>query len=550
MKRVLWVLSAAVWAVGGLACTNLIVGRGASVDGSVFVSYSADSYGCCGVMRYYPRGLHAEGEVVEVYDWESNRYRGAIPQVAETYNVVGNVNEWGLCLAETTFGGREELVDTSGIMDYGSLIYLALQRARTAREAIGVIADLVASYGYGSEGESFSVADKEEAWIMEMVGKAGRERGAVWVAVRIPDDCISAHANQARIHRFSQYGADDCLYSPDVVSFARRMGLYEGSDEDFDFAATYCPLDFSGARICEGRVWSFFSRYADGMEGYLSYAMGEDLGAEPMPLYVKPKRRLSLGDVESSMRDHFEGTPMEMAQDGGSGLYGMPYRVTPLTFEVDGVEYFNERPISTQQASFVFVAQLRGGVASELSSVIWWGHDDGNMVPFTPVYGCASRIPECYSDRYGDDVSFSLNSAFWVQNWVSNMVYPRYGLMFGDLQELRDRLDSTYQADQAAIEAEALRLRSEEGGESAVAFLTDYGVGVAEEMLEAWTALGWRLVVKYNDFIVHPERDGVFVRTAEGRGATVLRPGMSESVKRRIVEETGERYKCPVGNGK
>ena len=544
MKRYLFLaaLSVLLPAVEASACTNLIVGKGASVDGSVFVSYSADSYGCCGVMRYYAAGTHERGEMRKIYDWESSRYMGEIPEAAQTYNVAGNINEHQLCLAETTFGGREELVDTAGMLDYGSLIYLALQRCKTAREAIRLIADLVAEYGYASEGESFSIADKNEAWIMEMVGKAGRSKGAVWVAVRIPDDCISAHANQARIHKFSQYSAEDCMYAPDVVSFAREMGLYDGADEDFDFAATYCPLDFSGARICEGRVWSFFNHHVEGMDRWLSYAMGEDLQAEPMPLYVKPDHKLSLAQVENDMRDHFEGTPMEMAHDAGEGLYGMPYRVTPLTFEVDGEKYFNERPTSTQQASFVFVAQLRSELPDEVGGVIWWGHDDGNMVPFTPVYGAAQQIPECYSDKYGDDVTFSFKSAFWMQNWVSNMVYSRYSLMFPDLRELRDRLDSTYQANQAVIEAEALaRLAGDRA--QAVDYLTQYGLDKADEMMVAWYDLGIKLIVKYNDFIVHPEKDGEFLRTPEGRGVTVERPGMNEQVKQHIIQQTGDRYK-------
>lgn len=526
------------------ACTNLIVGRGASVDGSVFVSYSADSYGCCGIMRYYAGGTHNKGEMRKIYDWESNLYRGEIPEAGETYNVVGNINEYQLCIAETTFGGREELVDTAGI-DYGSLIYLALQRCKTAREAIKTMTELVGLYGYCSEGESFTIADKNEAWIMEMVGKAGTSKGAVWVAVRIPDDCIAAHANQARIHKFMQYDKADCLYADDVVDFARSQGYYSGSDEDFDFADAYCPLNFSGARICEARVWSFFKNHMEDMDKYYSYVSGEDLDAEPMPLFVRPVRKLSLQDIQHDMRDHFEGTPLEMANDRGAGAYGMPYRATPLTWDLDGKTYFNERPTSTQQASFTFVAQMRSELPDAVGGIIWWGSDDANMIPYTPVYCCALQAPDCYGEKYADDVKFSFESAFWVQNWVSNMVYSRYSLMMPDVSLQRDRLDSLFYVRQAEIEAHASDLLTDDK-DAAVSYLTEYSLGCADTMMTVWKDLALRLIVKYNDFIIHPEKDGEFLRTPEGRGVTVERPGYDEAVKRSIIEQTQERYLVPT----
>ncbi|MBQ2126494.1 MAG: C69 family dipeptidase [Bacteroidaceae bacterium] len=360
MKKILLALAALLlFVTDGVACTNFLVGKKASADGSVFISYSADSYGMSGFIAHFPAAVHPEGTMRDIYNWDSGEYLGQIREARQTYNVLGNINEHQVAIAETTFGGREELVDTTGLIDYGNLIYLALQRSRTAREAIDVMAALVAEYGYYSSGESFSIADPNEAWIMEMVGKAGKEKGAVWVAIRIPDDCISAHANQARIRKFDMKDKENVRYSKDVIKFARKMGYFNGKDEDFDFAAAYCPADFGGLRYCDARVWSFFNMFGEeDMNRYLAWAQG-DATAEPMPLYMKPKAPLSLQDVQRGMRDHYEGTPFAITDDLGAGPYNMPYRPSPLSFKVDGKEYFNERPISTFQTAFTFVAQLR-----------------------------------------------------------------------------------------------------------------------------------------------------------------------------------------------
>ena len=527
------------------ACTNFIVGKKASVDGSVIVSYSADSYGCYGVMQHFPAAKHKEGEMRKVFDWESNRYLGEIAEALETYNVVGNMNEHQLTIAETTFGGRMELVDTTGIIDYGSLIYITLQRAKTAREAIKTMTSLVAEYGYCSEGESFSICDPNEAWVLEMVGKGPGNKGALWVAVRIPDDCISGHANQSRIHKFMHYTKEDCMYAKDVVSFARKKGLYKGKDADFDFAATYCPLDFSGARACEARVWSFYNVWVDGMDKYLNYAMGLDLQAEPMALYYKPKAKLSVHDVQTAMRNQYEGTPMDMTNDPGMGTYLSPYRPRPLHWEYKGVKYFNERPVGTQQTSFTFVSQMRSYLPDCIGGILWFGHDDAKMVAYTPVYCCVTSVPDCYTKRYGDDVTFSFKSAFWVCNWVSNMVYPRYSLLFPDVEKKRDELEKRYFDKQKLIEETALK-RYQTDKASAVRFLTRYSTVTADNMLREWNNLAKFLIVKYNDFVVKPEDKGIFLRTVEGLGARVNAVGFPDSTRARIVEQTGDRFRMPV----
>ena len=373
-----------------LACTNLIVGKGASVDGSVIVSYSADSYGMFGELYHYPAGMHEKGTMRDIYDWDSGKYLGQIKEARQTYNVVGNMNEFQVTIGETTFGGREELVDSTGIMDYGSLIYVALQRSRTAKEAIQVMTDLVKEYGYYSSGESFSIADPNEVWILEMIGKGPGVKGAVWVAVRIPDDCIAAHANQSRIHQFNMNDKDNCLYSPDVISFAREKGYFDGMNKDFSFSAAYNPLDFGGVRFCEARVWSFYNMFNKSVgDTYLPYIQGDS--KEPMPLYIKPSRKLSVRDVQAAMRDHYEGTPLDITNDPGAGPFKTPYRLSPLSFKVGDQEYFNERPISTQQTAFTFVAQMRANLPDagiESSAMSLYEKDPVKAKEFLTNYSC------------------------------------------------------------------------------------------------------------------------------------------------------------------
>lgn len=545
MKKIFWLacLLASTF-VRSQACTNFIVGKKASADGSVIVSYNADSYGCYGVMQHFNAGIHPKGSMRKIFDWESNKYRGEIEEQATTYNVVGNMNEYQVTIGETTFGGREELVDTTGIVDYGSLIYIALQRSRTAREAISVIANIVEKYGYCSEGESFSIADPNEAWIMEMVGKGPGVHGAVWVAVRIPDDCISGHANQSRIHKFLQYNKKDCIYAKDVITFARKKGLFKGKNADFDFANTYCPLNFGGARYCEARVWSFFRKWTPGMDVYFNYASGLDLKTEPMPLFVKPTKKLSVADVENAMRDQYEGTPLEMTDDAGAGAYISPYRPRPLSWEYKGKKYFNERPTGTQQSSFTFVSQMRSFLPNAIGGVLWFGNDDANMIAYTPVYCCATEVPVCYTKKYGNDVTFSLKSAFWVCNWVSNMVYPRYSLLFGDLKSIRTELERCYFDRQYEMEKTAQNLYAQ-NPRKAVAYLTSYSTKTADEMLQRWIKLGEFLIVKYNDMVVKPVKNGQFVKTPEGLGAPVEAVGYPNATRERILKETGNRFLLP-----
>ena len=536
---------AATTVLASWACTNIIVGKKASVDGSVLVSYSADSYGCYGVMQHFAPGCHPQGSVRPVYDWETNAYKGTIPEAPVTYNVVGNMNEHQVTIAETTFGGREELVDTTGLLDYGSLIYIALQRSRTAREAIDVMTSLVEEYGYCSEGETFTLADPQEAWIMEMVGKGPGVKGAVWVAVRIPDDCVCAHANQSRIHRFMHYDKKECLFAKDVVSFARSKGLYKGKDKDFDFAATYCPIDFSGARACEARVWGFYRLCVDGMDRYFEYASGKDLTATPMDLFYRPNKQLSVQDVQAAMRDQYEGTPLDMTHDAGAGVYQSPYRPRPLFWEHEGKKYFNERPIGTQQSSFTFVAQMRASLPDAIGGVLWFANDDSKTSAYTPVYCCVDTIPACYTKTSGDDVSFSFKSAFWMCNWVANMVYPRFSLLYPDLEKRRTALEKSFFNQQQEVEAKALQLYGQDS-KKAVAYLTDYSTAMADRMMEEWMQLAQFLIVKYNDNVVKPETDGVFLRTKDGLGAKVQSVGYPKATYERIIKETDDRFLVPT----
>ena len=526
----------------GMACTNLIVGKAASADGSVIVSYSADSYGMFGYLCHYPAAIHAEGAMREVYDWDTGKYLGSIREARQTYNVVGNINEHQLTIAETTFGGREELVNDEGIIDYGSLIYIALQRSKTAREAIEVMTSLVEEYGYYSSGESFTIADPNEVWIMEMIGKGPGRKGAVWVAIRVPDDCISAHANQARIRQFPLKDKKNCIYSKDVIKFAREMGYFDGKDSEFDFAAAYCPADFSGLRYCDARVWSYFNMFADtDMSQYLPWAMG-DTSATPMPLFVRPKQKVSVRDVQSAMRDHYEGTPMDITGDLGAGPWSMPYRPSPLSFEVDGVTYFNERPISTQQTAFTFVSQMRDWLPNPVGGVLWFGTDDANMAVFSPVYCCATDVPECYDVATADAVTFSEKSSFWLFNMVSNMVYPRYSALIGDLKKVQQKCEDIFAANQSDVESQAMSLYQDNPAE-AISMLTQYTADMAESTMKAWGELAKFLIVKHNDLVVKPTlEDGTFERTETGLGASPIRPGYPEDFNRRVVKETNDRY--------
>ena len=544
------IMSFCVWAMPAasmLACTNIIVGKGASADGSVFVSYNADAYGMFGNIYHHLGGVHAKGEMRKVYEWDTNKYLGEIPQAERTYTVVGQMNEKQVSITETTFEGREELCKTEGMMDYGSLIYIALERAATAREAISIMTSLVDTYGYCSEGESFSIADKNEAWVMDMIGKGEGEKGAVWVAVRIPDDCVSAHANQSRITRLNQYDKKSVLRSKDVISFAREKGYFTGKDAEFSFRDAYSPNNFGAVRYCEARVWSIFNRFCDGMEQYVEYAKGNDLKGE-MPLYMKPKQKVTVKDVMNAMRDHYEDTPFDIRNELGAGAYNMPYRPTPLEWESEGKKYFNERPVSTQQTSFCFVGQMRAKYPDAIGGIVWVTNDDPNMAPFVPLNCCITEVPKCFRrmEKVQDDVTFSWESAFWVQNAVANMVYPYYEKMFPDV--LRQREEMEVGIEDGDLMAEyPLQLLKDEGQEALVKYLTDAALIKSNMMMATWTHLFEYLMVKHLDMAVKKVEDVDplrmnFKKTAHGKAQEPDRPGYPEGFRKQIVEETGEKY--------
>jgi dipeptidase len=543
MKKLLLTVVLSVVGMGVHACTNFIVGKNASTDGSVMCTYNADSYGMFTGLCHYPAGSHAKGEMRKIIDYDTYVCHGEIPEAPVTYNVIGNINEYQVSIGETTFGGREELVDTTGLIDYGSLMYLGLQRAKTAREAIDVMTSLVAQYGYNSEGETFTICDPNEAWIMEMIGKGPGRTGAVWVAIRIPDDAICAHSNQSRITTFDQKDKKNVLFSKDVIKFAREKGFFDGKDKDFSFNDAYAYPDFSGRRYCEARVWSFFNHFSNDMDRYLPYAMGKVKEAEPMPLWIIPNKKVSLQDIQDCMRDHYEGTPFSLDSDIGGGIWQMPYRPTPLSFKVDGKEYFNERPTSTQQTGFSYIAQLRGWLPRQIGGILWFGNDDGNMVAYTPVYCSAIRQPECYNTPGADAVTFSDKNAFWVCNWVSNMVYPRYSSMFPSLKAVRDSLEQSYFKEVPTVDLKAQQLLAS-SEKQAVDYLTDYTCKKGDEMICRWRQLAIYLIVKFNDMAEKKEVNGRFEVTPEGV-SKVVRPGYPEATARKIAEQTGDRYVVP-----
>ena len=528
------------------ACSNFIVGKKASVDGSVMCSYSADDYGMFQYLCHYPAAKHAKGEMRKIFDWDSNKYHGEIPEAAETYNVIGNINEWQVTIGETTYGGREEMVDSTGIMDYGSLIYVALQRSKSAREAIKVMTTLANTYGYNSGGETFTICDPNEAWIMEMMGKGAGSKGAVWVALRIPDDAICAHANQSRIGKFNMKDKKNVMYAKDVVSFARSKGWFKGKDADFSWKMAYAKPDFSGRRFCDARAWAMLNHFYD-MSPYLDWALGKNPDAQDMPLWVVPNKKVSVKDVENVMRDHYEGTPLSVADgsDIGGGIWEMPYRPTPLMYKVDGKQYFNERPVSTQQTGFVFVSQMRSWLPREIGGVFWFANDDANMAAFTPVYCSMTERPECYNTPGVDAVHFSKKNAYWVCNMTSNMVYPRYSLMFPTLKEVRDSLDNSFFAAQAGVEKKAQELYAQ-NPQAAVKYLNDYSVEKAQQMLGRWNQLFEFMVVKYNDMIIKPtDKNGTFKKTPYGLGATPVRPGYPEKFAKQLVKQSGDKFLVP-----
>jgi len=534
-------------------CTNFLVTKGASVDGSVMITYAADSHTLYGELHYQPAADYPEGAMRDIYEWDTGKYLGQIPQASHTYSVAGNINEHQVAIGETTFGGLTELAEQSGaVMDYGSLIYVTLQRAKTAREAIAIMTGLVRDYGYYSSGESFSVSDPEEAWILEMIGKGEGEKGAVWVALKIPDGYISGHANQARITTFPLNDPENCIYSEDVISFSREKGWYKGSDEDFSFSGVYAPVDFEGARFCEARVWSGFNKAAKGMDKYWDYAKGDVRHGGPnnfpvnrMPLWIKPDKKLSVQDVMGMMRDHFEGTELDMTKDVGAGPFGLPYRWRGLKWKSGSAEYLHERAVSTQQTGFSFVTQSRNWLPDPVGGVIWFGVDDTYSTCYVPVYCGITEIPECFAVGNGGMMTYSESSAFWTFNLVSNLAYLRYDTMIKDITEVQKELENRFTEFLPFVDRAASEVYHSSGEDKARAFITQYSVNEANNMTGRWKELGQYLLVKYIDGNIKKEADGQFERTETGLMPAPLQPGYPDWWYDIIVKYTGDKFKLP-----
>ncbi len=559
MRRVLFgaLLALLMWDSPMNACTNFLVTPGASVNGTAMITYAADAHVLYGELYFRPAADYPPGTLLDVYEWDTNRFLGRIPQLSHTYAVVGNMNEHQVAIGETTYGGRGELRDSTGIIDYGSLIYITLQRARTAREAINIMGELVAKYGYCSSGESFSIADPHEVWIMELIGKGtemvtedgrtyNKNKGAVWVAVRIPDGYVSGHANQARIQRFPLNDPENCLYAPDVIEFARAKGYYTGTDEEFSFSDTYAPVDFGGARFCDMRVWSFFKDINDDMDQYFDYVSGKDL-ENRMPLFIKPKRKLSNRDLMNFMRDHLEGTPLDMTADAGAGPFGLPYRWRPLTWELDGKMYVNERATATQQTGFSFVAESRPMKPDWLGGILWFGIDDAAATTYVPMYCGMTRVPQSYAVGNGDLLTYSETSAFWAFSFVSNFSYLRYNVMMEDVRKVQKELEDKFTTEVAAIDA-AAQVLNETNPELAREFVTNYSVNMGDYTVKRYKELGQFLLVKYIDGNIKKEENGVFLRTKEGYPMSPDQPGYSEQWKEIVVKDAGKKLKMPAGD--
>lgn len=531
MRKLLLLIVSVLAYFNSMACTNFLVGKAATVDGSTLISYSADSYFMFGSLYYSPAATYPDNAMLDIYEWDTGEYLGKIKQAERTYSVVGNMNEFQVSIGETTFDGRSELVDTTAILDYGSLIYIALQRSRSAREAIKVITDLVEQYGYRSEGESFSIADPNEVWIMEMVGKGNKNKGAVWVAQRIPDDCVSAHANQARITTFPFDDKNNCLYAEDVIAFAREKGYFKGKNKDFSFSDTYAPLDYLGLRICEARVWTFFRKVDPSMDSYISYIKGET--AQRMPLWIKPNRKISAQDVKEFMRDQYEGTELDITKGIGAGPFHSKLRCSPLTFYVDSVEYVHERPVATQQTGFSFVAQMRSWLPDYIGGILWFGVDDAASSIYVPMYCGINSVPECYRAGNGSLVEYSPTSAFWIYNQVANFAYSKYSFMMQDIKKVQSKWEQDFNSLVPTIDKVALGMSEE----SAKSFLTNFSNYQAEASTAAWKKLGEYLLVKYMDGNVKMEKDGKFLQNDKGIPPGIIRPGYPEDFLRMMVKE-------------
>jgi len=552
------------------ACTNFLVTKGASVTGSTMISYSADSHTLYGELYYWPASDHPIGTMMDVIEWDTQKLKGRIRQAPHTYSVVGNMNEHQLAIGETTFTGIGSLIDTTSLVDYGTLIYVSLQRARTAREAIKVISELVNEYGYSSSGESFSISDPNEVWIFEIVGRGNGRKGGVWVARRIPDGYVSAHANQARIQTFplatgkknsiSITSKDlkrindpliECIYADDVIENARINKLFSGTDQEFSFSDTYNPITFSGARFCEMRVWSFFKSVNADMEQYKNYAAGHDL-SKRMPLWIKPDRKLTNYDIMNFMRDHLEGTEFDMRKDIGAGPFGSPVRWRPLTWKVsddpNAPSYCNERATATQQTGFVFVAESRSWLPNPIGGIFWFGVDDAATTVFNPMYCGITEIPECFKVGNGDMLTYSPTSAFWLFNMVANFCYMRYDLMGNDAVNVQKKLESAYLAEILKVDDEAVKLFATDE-KQARDYLTKYSVKTARNTFTEWKSLSEYLLIKYMDGNIKLEKDGKFLRTPSGVAEYPLQPGYNDAWEKSVIRETGNKLLVPAGEG-
>jgi dipeptidase len=552
------------------ACTNFIVTKGASVNGSTMISYSADSHTLYGELYYWPARDYPAGTMLDVYEWDTQKYMGKIRQVAHTYSVVGNMNEHQLAIGETTYTGNESMIDKTGIIDYGSLIYLTLQRAKNAREAIKVMSELVSEYGYASSGESFSIADPNEAWIFEIMGRGPGNKGGVWVARRIPDGYISGHANQSRIETFPLATGKkksiaitskdltrifdpivECVYAYDVIDVARANKLFSGKNEEFSFSGAYNPISFEGARMCEIRVWSFFKSVSSTMDQYINYVAGHDLSRR-MPLWIKPDRKISNYDMMNFMRDHLEGTVFDLRKDIGAGPFSSPYRWRPLTWQVSGdknaPEYCNERATCSQQTGFVFVAECRSWLPDPIGGIFWFGVDDAATTVFTPMYCGINQVPDCFKVGNGDMLTYSPTSAFWLFNRVANQCYTRYDLMSQDALKVQKQLETSYLADTKTVDDAALKLFGQ-GEKEAREYLTSYSLKSAQNTFDHWKTLSEYLLIKYIDGNIKKEKDGKFERTTEGYPVMPNQPGYPDSWKKSVIQDNGKMLQVPAGAG-
>lgn len=545
MIRILFSITVAVALclspVESAACTNLIAGKKATTDGSVMITYAADSHNLYGELTHTPAADHPAGAMRKVVEWDTGKPLGEIPQPSHTYAVTGNMNEHQVVIGETTWGGKEELADTTGnsIIDYGSLIQIALERSKSAREAIDVMTDLVEKYGYASEGESFSIADKNEVWVLEMIGK-GAEKGAVWIAVRIPDDAISGHANEPRIRKVNLKDKKNVIYSKDLIDFARKRGYFSGKDSDFSFADVFYDHTMDNRRACDARVWSYFRRFNQDADKYYEWCNG--LSDEPMPLYIIPDRKVSLAEMQASMRDHFEGTPFDMTQDIGAGPNKVPYRWRPMNWEVDGEQYLHERAIATQQTGWSFVSQSRDYLPDEIGGVLWFGTDDTNTCVYVPFYCSLTEVPAQFG--HGDIATFSMDSNFWMNNWVANQAYNRYDLMIPDIRRVQESLESRFQSSRPERETAYVEILNSEGKKALVDAVNQEAALYASEATDAYRDLAQYLLVRFMDGNMKKlDEDGKFLRNEYGLPAYPSFPGYDERYLKNIVKETGDHFK-------